>query len=77
MITEDRKEQIRQETVDAINGSAKWMIKFGKGYSQEEKKYACHCGQEFNLSIVNDVVLVPAGLRKSEVSPPPAWLAGW
>lgn len=80
MIAEDRKEQIRQEVVDAINGSAKWMVTFGKDYSQEEKEYACHCGQDFDLAIVDGVVRVPAGLRKSrkpEFVLAPAWIAGW
>ena len=62
--------------MDAVNGSAKWMIKFGKDYTQEEKQYAVHCGQNFNLAVVGDSVMVQAGLQKSEVAPP-AWLAGW
>jgi hypothetical protein len=68
MIAEDRKEQIRQNVVDAVNGSAKWIIKFGRDYSQEEKGFACHYGQEFSLVIVGDIVMVPAGLNKRAVS---------
>ena len=77
MITEDRKEQIKQEVVDALNGSAKWMITFGKDYTQEEKQFACHCGQNFDLEIVGDIIMVPGRVGKKEFVLAPAWIAGW
>ena len=64
MVTESRKDEIKQDVEDAIRGSAIRMVHFGREYTGEEKDFAVGYGSNFDLSVESDHISVPAGMNK-------------
>ena len=64
MLTEARKDEIREHVECSVRASGIRMVTFGRRYVEEEKRFALHYGQNFGLRREGDGIMVPAGMTK-------------
>lgn len=64
MLTEARKDEIREHVECSVRASAIRMVTFGHKYTEEEKQLALHYGGNFGLRREGNGIMVPAGMTK-------------